>query len=354
MVMSEFNDFFRGRKVLITGHSGFKGSWLTLWLHRLGADITGISLDPISEPNLFTRANIKALCEHHICDIRDPIALAILVKKAQPEIVFHLAAQPLVRKSYSQPVETFSTNIMGSVHLLESLRGVNSVKAVVMVTTDKVYHNQESLHPYREKDRLGGHDPYSASKAASELVIESYRKSFLSEQDISLATARSGNVIGGGDWSENRLIPDAIHAWQNQYALEIRAPESIRPWQHVLEPLLGYMQLARSLYQQNGLAGAYNFGPLEHEAATVRKVISIARKIYGSGEVSWHEKLKSPHEAGLLLLDTSKTRSILHTQPCWSLNETLERTIRWYKTEYKEGTARALCEADITAYEDLL
>lgn len=352
--MPLFNDFFRGRRVLITGHTGFKGSWLTLWLHRLGAEITGISLDPITEPNLFSRANIEALCDHYLCDIRDPIALADLVHAAKPEIVFHLAAQPLVRASYRQPLETLSTNIMGAANLLEALRGVNSVKSVVMVTTDKVYHNQEWLYPYREQDRLGGHDPYSASKAASELVIACYRESFLAEQGIALATARAGNVIGGGDWSEDRLIPDAVRAWQNREPLDIRRPEAIRPWQHVLEPLFGYMQLAKRLYRQPELAGAYNFGPHAHEAVTVRQVINIAQKVYGSGEVILHKTPEGPHETGLLMLDTGKSRSLLKIQPCWSLAETLLRTLRWYKTQHQGAAARTLCEADIEAYEALL
>ena len=354
MVMPLFNDFFRGRRVLITGHTGFKGSWLTLWLHRLGAEITGISLDPITEPNLFSCAKVEALCDHYICDIRNADTLASLVEAAKPEVVFHLAAQPLVRASYRQPVQTFSTNIMGSVHVLEALRGVDSVKAVVMVTTDKVYHNQEKLDPYREADRLGGHDPYSASKAASELVIACYRESFLADQGVAVATARAGNVIGGGDWSEDRLIPDAISAWQANQALEIRSPESTRPWQHVLEPLFGYMKLAQKLHQQPELVGAYNFGPYAHEVATVRQVISKAQHVYGSGDVIWHEISKGPHEAGILMLDISKSGKLLNIEPRWSLDETLKKTLNWYIAEHKGADTKSLCEADIKAYEALL
>ena len=242
--MSLFNDFFRGRRVLITGHTGFKGSWLTFWLARLGADITGISLAPVKDPNLFSLADIESLCDHHICDIRDLEGVTSIIHKVQPEIVFHLAAQPLVRASYREPVDTFSTNIMGSVNLLDALRHVECVKSIVMVTTDKVYHNQEQLYPYTEEDRLGGVDPYSASKAASELVIASYRESYLINKGVAVSTARAGNVVGGGDWSEDRLIPDAVNAWQGNDILEIRRPDAIRPWQHVLEPLFGYMQLA--------------------------------------------------------------------------------------------------------------
>ena len=352
--MPLFNDFFRERRVLITGHTGFKGSWLTFWLARLGADITGIGLAPVTQPNLFSLADIEALCKHHLCDIRDTQGIASIVEKIQPEIVFHLAAQPLVRTSYRQPVDTFSTNIIGSVNLLDALRHVDSVKSVVMVTTDKVYHNQEQQNPYTEKDRLGGIDPYSASKAASELVIASYRESYLAEKGVAVSTARAGNVVGGGDWSEDRLIPDAVNAWQHQIPLEIRSPDAIRPWQHVLESLFGYMQLAKKSYQDANLAGAYNFGPDINESATVRHVISIAQQVYGSGEVNFHEVSAGPHEAGLLMLDTDKSHRLLNIKPAWSLIETLQRTLHWYRAEQKNISVRDLCEADIVAYEALL
>lgn len=352
--MPLFNDFFHGRRVLITGHTGFKGSWLTLWLHRLGAKITGISLAATTEPSLFSLCNNDSLCEHHFCDIRDSAALNSLVQSAKPEIVFHLAAQSLVRASYLQPLETFSTNIQGSANLLEALRNVNSVKSVVMVTTDKVYHNQECVYSYNEDDRLGGLDPYSASKAASELVIDSYRHAFLAEKGIALATARAGNVIGGGDWSEDRLIPDAVRAWQNQQPLEIRSPAAIRPWQHVLEPLFGYMQLAHKLYQHSELAGAYNFGPHADDAATVRHVINVAQQVYGSGDVIYHDAPEGPAEAGLLMLDTSKSRKLLNIQPCWSLDESLQRTLDWYRSAHQGMAALDLCKADIEAYEAFL
>lgn len=352
--MPLFDGFFRRRRILITGHTGFKGSWLTLWLNRLGADITGISLSPTTTPNLASLLAIDTLCEQHICDIRDPSELKSLVQQAKPEIVFHLAAQPLVRASYRHPLDTFSTNIMGTAHLLEALREVDSVKSVVMVTTDKVYQNKEWLYPYRENDRLGGHDPYSASKAASELVIASYRDAFLHEKGIAIATARAGNVIGGGDWSEERLIPDAVRTWQNQQALEIRSPNAIRPWQHVLEPLFGYMQLAKLLYAQPELAGAFNFGPNVHEAATVREVIEIARKVYGAGEVTYPHAKDRLHEAGLLMLDTSKSVNLLKTQSVWSLNQTIQSTFDWYLAFNQGQVAMDLCAEDIEAYEALL
>jgi len=352
--MPLFEGFFQGRRILITGHTGFKGSWLSLWLKRLGADITGISVEPTTEPSLASLLGIESLCEHHICDIRDPVALSALVQKAKPEIVFHLAAQPLVRVSYRQPLDTFSTNIMGTANLLEALRKGDTVKSVVMVTTDKVYQNKEWLYPYREHDRLGGYDPYSASKAASELVIESYKAAFLADNGVAIATARAGNVIGGGDWSEERLIPDVVRAWENQQAIEIRSPEATRPWQHVLEPLFGYMQLAKSLYIKPDLAGAFNFGPNANDAATVREVIDIARQVYGSGEVNYHQTEDGFHEAGLLMLDTSKSIKLLKNHPVWSLNQTIQKTFDWYRAENQGSSALALCSADIEAYEALL
>jgi CDP-glucose 4,6-dehydratase len=354
MVMPLLDGFFQGRRILITGHTGFKGSWLTLWLKRLGADITGISLSPTTAPSLASLLSIDALCEHHICDIRHASKLNSLVQKAKPEIVFHLAAQALVRASYRHPLDTFSTNVMGTANLLEALRDVDSVKSVVMITTDKVYQNKEWLYPYRENDRLGGHDPYSASKAASELVIASYREAFLNEKGIAIATARAGNVIGGGDWSEERLIPDAVRTWQNQQPLEIRSPNAIRPWQHVLEPLFGYMQLAKKLYTQPELAGAFNFGPSVHDTTTVREVIDIARNVYGTGEVKYQHSENGLHEAGLLMLDTSKSMNLLKNLPVWSLNQTIQRTFDWYRAVNQGKAAVDLCTADIVAYEALL
>ena len=253
--------FFRGKKVLLTGHTGFKGSWLVLWLHRLGARVAGVSLPPNTLPNLFSLVGIEDLCESHLCDIRDCAALNAVIRQIEPEIVFHLAAQPLVRASYLDPVETIATNVMGTAHVLDALRGLESTRVAVMVTTDKVYREKQPPRPYRENDALGGHDPYSASKAASEIVIGSYRSAFLAEQGVAIASARAGNVIGGGDWSADRLIPDAVRAWQKGQTLEVRRPDAIRPWQHVLEPLAGYLTLAEKIWRQPALAGAYNFGP---------------------------------------------------------------------------------------------
>ena len=345
------NSFWQGKRVLLTGHTGFKGSWLSLWLHKLGARVTGISLPPATSPNLFTLAGIDHVCASHFCDIRDSGKLAELIDQAQPEIVFHLAAQPLVRTSYREPVATFATNVMGTAHLLNALRGLDCTRAAVMVTTDKVYRNNEWPWPYREDDVLGGHDPYSASKAASEIVIASYRDAFLADQGVAIATARAGNVIGGGDWSEDRLIPDAVRAWQTGQVLEIRRPDAIRPWQHVLEPLAGYLKLAEKIWQQPDLAGAYNFGPETSETATVRDVVEIARSAYGRGEASYGDANVGPHEAGWLALEIAKAANTLGIKPRWSLAEAIDHTMSWYSAQHEGADARELCESQISGYE---
>jgi len=346
--------FWQGKRVLLTGHTGFKGSWLAIWLRQLGAQVTGVSLAPETTPNLFTLAKVDSLCESHLCDIRDEAAVAEIVHAAQPEIVLHLAAQPLVRASYRQPVETFASNVMGTAHLLNALRGINSVRVAVMITTDKVYRNNEWHWPYREEDALGGHDPYSASKAASEIVIASFRDSFLANQGVAVASARAGNVIGGGDWSEDRLIPDAVRAWQTDQTLEIRRPQSIRPWQHVLEPLAGYLSLAEKLWSYPELAGAYNFGPHTHEAATVRDVIELARAVYGAGQVNYGDGSEGPHEAGWLALEIAKAKAALRISPQWDLSETVRRTMAWYLAQHEGGEALKLCQKEIAEYEAIL
>lgn len=344
-------DFWRGKSVLLTGHTGFKGAWLALWLRRLGARVIGVSLPPMGGVNLYSLANIGRLCESHYCDIRDSVELANLVRVAKPEIVFHLAAQALVRTSYREPLQTFSTNVQGTVHLLDALRNCDAVRAVVMVTTDKVYRNLELKRPFIESDPLGGHDPYSASKAASEIVIASYRVSYLSECGVGVASARAGNVIGGGDWSADRLIPDAIRAWNAGKALDVRRPQSVRPWQHVLEPLTGYLRLAEALWEQPTLAGDYNFGPATDHAASVREVIELAQSVYGQGDVQWEDGSQGPHEAGWLSLDVDKAQTVLGVSPRWGLAQTVRRTVDWYRLQAANSDVRVLCTADIEAYE---
>lgn len=343
--------FWCGKRVLLTGHTGFKGAWLALWLQNLGAEVIGIALPPATAPNLFDLAQVADGMESHFCDIRNADKLKELVRESRPEIIFHLAAQPLVRASYKDPITTYGTNVMGTAHLLEALRGLDSVRVAVMVTTDKVYRNLEQPYPYRENDFLGGHDPYSASKAASEIVIASYRDAFLREQGLAVASARAGNVIGGGDWSEDRLIPDAVRAWQIGSTLEIRRPQSIRPWQHVLEPLHGYLTLAEKLWHEPALAGAYNFGPYTHEAATVHDVVELARQFYGMGEVRYGDGTEGPHEARWLALETTKARVELGVSPKWNLAETVKRTMSWYRDQLAGVDARTLCLSEVVAYE---
>ena len=346
-------DFWRGKRVLLTGHTGFKGGWLALWLQGLGAHVTGIALPPDSTPNLFQLARVGDGMEGRFADIRDAASLSAIIRPARPEIVLHLAAQPLVRASYREPLETFATNVMGTAHVLNALRGVDSLRVAVMVTTDKVYQNREWPYPYRESDALGGHDPYSASKAASEIVIACYRDAFLATQGVAVASARAGNVIGGGDWSQDRLIPDAVRAWQSGQVLAIRRPQSIRPWQHVLEPLAGYLTLARKLWDEPALAGTYNFGPQSGEAATVRDVVELARSAYGGGEVHFGDDSAGPHEAGWLALETAKARNALGLVPKWALAEAVNRTMAWYRAQQQGADVRRLCEVEIASYEAL-
>ena len=344
--------FWRGKRVLLTGHTGFKGSWLALWLARMGAEVTGLALAPATEPNLFTLARVAdGLHASHECDVRDAQAVAAHVQAARPQIVLHLAAQALVRAGYADPLGTHATNVMGTAHVLDALRGQADVRAVVVVTTDKVYRNREWAYPYREDDPLGGHDPYSASKAAAELVTASYRDSFLAAQGVAVATARAGNVIGGGDWAQDRLLPDAVRAWEKGATLHIRRPQATRPWQHVLEPLAAYLRLAQRLWEKPALAGAYNFGPLPHEAATVKNVIELATAAYPASATSYENESEGPHEAGWLALETAHARQVLGVAPHWSLNTAVARTMNWYRQQHGGADARALCLADIDAWE---
>jgi CDP-glucose 4,6-dehydratase len=338
--------FWAGKRVLLTGHTGFKGSWLALWLNRLGAKVTAVSLPPIVEPNLFSLARIDELCQSHFSDVRDGDALFELIKAARPEIVLHLAAQPLVLTSYREPRDTFGTNMMGTGHVLDAVRRLDSVRAAVMVTTDKVYRNHEWSWPYREDDELGGKDPIAPVRRRARLLsraiaMRSYRRKAWRWR------ARAGNVIGGGNWSEDRLIPDAVRAWQAGRALDVRRPGATRPWQHVLEPLAGYLTLAQALWERPELAGAYNFGPDSGGVTTVRDLVEMARLAYGSGEVLYGDGSEGPHEAGMLALDVSKARAALGVTPRLALADAVRQTMYWYRAQHHGANARALCEAEI-------
>ncbi len=333
--INQFSGCYRGRRVLITGHTGFKGSWLALWLHELGANVTGVALDPEAAPNHWSLLELPIVDKR--CDIRKSTEVERVIAAAQPEIVFHLAAQPLVRRSYRSPLDTWSTNVMGTANVLEAIRSQASVRAVVVVTTDKCYENRDWSWGYRETDRLGGHDPYSASKAGSELVAASYRRSFCSSDAGPLvATARAGNVIGGGDWSEDRLIPDLVRAVESQSSLAIRSPTATRPWQHVLESLSGYLTLGqRLLAGDRSCAEAWNFGPGQDDNRSVAEVLEHLGRQWS--EVNWHvTKQPQPHEANQLYLDSAKARSALHWRPVWNLDSTLLKTADWYRAWLSE------------------
>ena len=331
-----FANVYYGRRVLVTGHTGFKGSWLCLWLTELGAKVTGASLSPEIKPNHWELINLAI--DDHRCDIRDFIGIDRMIRNIQPEIVFHLAAQPLVRRSYVDPIATWSTNVMGTVNVIEACRNTPSVQAIVAVTTDKCYDNLNLCRGYREEDRLGGSDPYSASKAGAELVAASYRKAFLhSKNRTLLSTARAGNVIGGGDWSEDRLIPDLIRAISDDKPIKIRYPNAIRPWQHVLEPLSGYLLLGQKLIMgHREAAGPWNFGPKNDGQLTVLELLRRLKKSWA--EFSWNETGDSkPHEADLLFLDSKKAYCKLNWQPVWDIDCTLEKTADWYKQWLQYG-----------------
>ncbi len=328
--MKVFGDQYRNRRVLVTGHTGFKGSWLALWLAQLGADVIGLSLPSETIPSHWGLLGLDI--RQYLQDMRDSEAVARILAVTEPEIVFHLAAQPLVRRSYRDPLETWSTNVMGTANLLDACRPVDTVQAIVVITTDKCYENQEWPWGYRESDRLGGHDPYSASKAATELVAASYRSAFFHQNGAPLlATARAGNVIGGGDWSEDRLIPDLVRAIADKRSLEIRSPQATRPWQHVLESLSGYLSLGQKLLEGNkDMASSWNFGP---EAEGNRSVADVLTQLNTHWpELAWHvTPHPQPHEANLLYLDSAKAKSRLGWQPVWKLDEALTMTADWYR-----------------------
>lgn len=336
--MRQFCDLYRNRKVLVTGHTGFKGSWLSLWLTELGAELSGLALPPETTPSHWYLLNL-GISEDHT-DIRNYAKVVSCLEQAKPEIVFHLAAQPLVRRSYRDPLETWSTNVIGTANLLEACRQTPSVRAIVVITTDKVYENREWAWGYREVDRLGGYDPYSASKAATELVVASYQKAFFSDASAPLvATARAGNVIGGGDWSEDRLVPDLVRAMQGGTEVEIRSPHATRPWQHVLECLSGYLLLGQKLLGGDPkYAEAWNFGPEIASNQPVATVLAHLRTYWP--ELQWRiTEQHHPHEAHLLYLDSSKAKKRLNWQPVWSLETSLAATAGWYSSYLSGGQA---------------
>ena len=349
--LGSMSSFWRGRRVFVTGHTGFKGSWLSLWLAQLGAEVRGFALAPDTDPALFTEAALDGSVESIIGDIRDLAALRDALTGFAPEIVLHLAAQPLVRRSYREPVETFATNVMGTVHLMEAVRASDSVRVVVNVTTDKCYSNREWVWGYRENEPMGGHDPYSASKGCAELATAAWRASFFAPAGrVAIATARAGNVIGGGDWSEDRLLPDILRELAAGRPATIRNPGATRPWQHVLEPLGGYLLLAERLWHRPGLADAWNFGPRDEDARPVGWMADQVARLWGGG-ASWVAADGGGlHEAQALKLDISKARAQLGWEPRWPLAVALERITAWHKAWAGGADARLLMLDDIAAY----
>jgi CDP-glucose 4,6-dehydratase len=344
--------FWTGKRVLLTGHTGFKGSWLSLWLQRMGAELHGLALAPPTEPALFDVARVgTGMASSTIADIRDFDLVHGVFKKAKPEIVIHMAAQPLVRLSYHMPVETYATNVMGTVHVLEAARQVNGVQAVVNITTDKCYENKEWAWAYREDEPMGGYDPYSNSKGCAELVTSAYRRSFMADAAVNLASARAGNVIGGGDWAADRLIPDTLRALQKGEAIRIRNPRSVRPWQHVLEPLSGYLVLAQLLSLDDGrrYAEGWNFGPRQEDAREVQWIVNRMIRKWGSGDLAI-ESGTPLHEAHYLKLDISKAAASLNWFPRWTLDRALDKIIEWHRAWIRGADMREMCHLQIAEF----
>lgn len=332
-----FNSAYKDKKVLVTGATGFKGSWFCAWLDKLGAKVIAYSLEPPTNPSMFEMCKIQHKITNIIGDVRDYTKLLSVFEEYKPEIVFHLAAQPLVRLSYKSPRETYETNVMGTVNLLEAAKNTESVKVVIVITTDKCYENKEWVYGYRENDPMGGYDPYSSSKGCAELVVSAYRNSFYNERGIALASVRAGNVIGGGDWAEDRLIPDFVRSTSRGRAILIRNPLANRPWQYVLEPLSGYLWLgALMLKDKEKYSSAWNFGPRDTDVLNVEEILNIAISSWGKGTIEI-DKSEQPHEANLLKLDISKANAWLNWNPVYNVNEAVYKTINWYKAYYEKN-----------------
>nr|WP_294847252.1 CDP-glucose 4,6-dehydratase [uncultured Sphingomonas sp.] len=342
---------WRGRRVLVTGHTGFKGSWLSLWLAHAGANVTGYSLPAPTSPSLFEQARLSEIVDHRIGDVRDLAALEKVVREIRPEVIFHLAAQPLVRYSYAEPVETYATNVMGTVNLLDVCRRVDSVLGVVCITTDKCYENKEWVWPYRETDPMGGHDPYSSSKGAAEIAISAYRRSYFEAEGPIISSVRAGNVIGGGDWADDRLVPDLVRAFLANQAPVIRSPRSVRPWQHVLEALGGYLIIGeRILSGDRSVGTAYNFGPNDDDMRPVGWIVEQMSRHWGV-PVEWDaDPVVGPHEATLLRLDTSKARAQLNWSPVWGLQKALEKIVSWHRSVAAGEDARTVSADQLEEY----
>ncbi len=358
MALDIFDNFYKNKRVLVTGHTGFKGSWLCIWLNALGAEVIGVSLAPASERDNFVLSSIGEKIKADLrADIRDGEKIKGIFAEYKPEIVFHLAAQPLVRLSYDIPVETYQTNVMGTINILEALRTTDSVKVGVMITTDKCYENKEQLWGYREDEPMGGYDPYSSSKGAAEIAISSWRRSFFNPKDYdkhgkSIASVRAGNVIGGGDWSQDRIIPDCIRALEANKPIDIRSPKAIRPWQHVLEPLSGYMLLAKKMWEHpTEYCEGWNFGPRAESISTVWDVASKVVKDYGRGKLRDISDPNALHEANLLMLDISKAKFRLGWEPRMNIDQTIALTTDWFK-EYKDTPVFDLCTRQIKEYTE--
>jgi CDP-glucose 4,6-dehydratase len=346
--------FWKGKKVFITGHTGFKGSWLSLWLQDMGAVVKGYALEPNTNPNLFTQANVAKNMDSEIGDITDLNHICESMKAFDPEVLIHMAAQPLVRLSYKDPVLTYATNVMGTVNVLEAARKCTNLKAIVSVTTDKCYENREWAWGYRENEPMGGHDPYSSSKGCAELVTAAYRKSFFNENNTAfLASARAGNVIGGGDWAEDRLIPDILRAFEKNEPVIVRNPLSTRPWQHVLEPLSGYLVLAQHLFDEgSSFAEGWNFGPKDEDCKPVSWILDRMAYNWGNGAKWELDKNNNPHEAGFLKLDCSKAAMRLNWSPKWNLENTLESIINWHQNYLSQKNIQEQCFFEISKYQN--